>query len=121
MHCFWKITGVILTAGKIIKKPAAECRRLAEIKHLLATARKQRIIVQPEQIEPFAEKVLPGLAKLGKIEIEDNVAGRMVRTQLKAKLYLDRVKDRLLAGLEFQYGDIILTPWKNMAPSGEPT
>ncbi|RRJ65543.1 helicase SNF [Paenibacillus oralis] len=108
--------GVILTEGKIIKQPAADCRRLAEIKHLLATARKQRIIVQPEQIEPFVEKVLPGLSKLGKIEIEDNVAGRMVRTQLKAKLYLDRVKDRLLAGLEFQYGDIIFNPLEEHGP-----
>lgn len=108
--------GVILSDGKIIRQPAAQSRRLAEMKHMLATARKQQIMIPPEQIEPFVERVLPGLMKLGNVEIEETIAGRMVRTQLKAKLYLDRVKDRLLAGLEFQYGDIIFNPLEEHGP-----
>ena len=38
------------------------------------------------------------------------VSDRIVKTPLKAKLYLDRVRGRLLAGLEFQYGEITINP-----------
>ncbi|GAA3325168.1 hypothetical protein GCM10020331_055940 [Ectobacillus funiculus] len=34
----------------------------------------------------------------------------MVKTPLIAKLYLDRVKDRLLAGLEFHYENMVINP-----------
>jgi len=56
------------------------------------------------------DKVIPGLTKLGRVQIADAIADRIVRTKLKARLYLDRVRDRLLAGLEFQYGDVIINP-----------
>ncbi|MCK8488388.1 DEAD/DEAH box helicase [Paenibacillus sp. MBLB2552] len=108
--------GVILSEGKLIRRPPAQTRRLAEMKHMLATARKQHILISPDQIEPFVERVLPGLLKLGTVNVEDKVASRMVRTQLKARLYLDRVKDRLLAGLEFQYGDVVFNPLEEHGP-----
>ncbi|MGG6312714.1 SNF2 helicase associated domain-containing protein [Paenibacillus macerans] len=108
--------GVVLSEGKIIAQPPAQTRRLAEMKHMLSTARKQHVMIPPEQIEPFVERVLPGLMKLGHVEIEETVAGRMVRTQLKARLYLDRIKDRLLAALEFQYGDIVFNPLEEHGP-----
>ncbi|EES75266.1 SNF2 family N-terminal domain protein [Paenibacillus sp. oral taxon 786 str. D14] len=108
--------GIILSEGKLIRLSPAQTRRLAELKHMMITARKQHILISPEQIEPFVERVLPGLTKFGTIHVEEKVASRMVRTQLKARLYLDRVKDRLLAGLEFQYGDIIFNPLDEHGP-----
>src|SRR5699024_1481725 len=42
--------------------------------------------------------------------IAQAVSEKIVQTPLQARLYLDRVRDRLLAGLEFQYGDIIINP-----------
>lgn len=56
------------------------------------------------------DKVIPGLKKLGNVHIAESIADRIVQHKLIARLYLDRVRDRLLAGLEFQYGDIIINP-----------
>lgn len=102
--------GLVLSDGLLMKVPLDECRRLADMKSMLESSRRQHIRISPEQIEPFMQKVLPGLAKLGHVHIAEEVSNRMVQTPLKARLYLDRVRDRLLAGLEFQYGDIVLNP-----------
>jgi superfamily II DNA or RNA helicase len=102
--------GIVLFEGRLLKLQADQCKRLSELKQMLETSRKQQIRIQPEQMEPFMEKVIPGLMKLGSVRIAQSVSDRILQTPLKAKLYLDRVKDRLLAGLEFQYGDIVINP-----------
>lgn len=107
--------GVILVDGKLIKMPPDQCKQIAELKHMLDTSaafisHKHQVHIQQMQLEPFMEKVIPSLMKLGSVIIAKTVSERIVQTPLKAKLYLDRVKDRLLAGLEFQYGDIVINP-----------
>ncbi|WP_019908885.1 DEAD/DEAH box helicase [Paenibacillus sp. HW567] len=102
--------GLILSEGKLLKLPAQECRRLTELKKMLAESRTSGMAIAPEQVEPFMEKVMPGLKKLGQVQIAEAIADRIVQAQLQARLYLDRVRDRLLAGLEFQYGDIVINP-----------
>ncbi|WP_047152090.1 DEAD/DEAH box helicase [Aneurinibacillus tyrosinisolvens] len=102
--------GVVLSEGKLLKLPTEQCRHLSELKQMLETSRKHQIQIPPEQMEPFMEKVVPGLMKLGSIHIAQAVSNRIMQTPLKAKLYLDRVKHRLLAGLEFRYGDIVINP-----------
>lgn len=102
--------GIIVADGKLLKLPAESCDRLAELKRMLDAHRRRRILLPAERIEAFMDKVVPGLAKLGSVHIADAVADRIMHAPLKAKLFLDRVKDRLLAGLEFQYGDIVLNP-----------
>jgi superfamily II DNA or RNA helicase len=102
--------GVVLTEGKLIRLQADSCKRISELKQMLESSRKQQVHIPPEQMEPFMEKVIPGLMKLGSVHIAQTVSERIVRSPLRAKLYLDRVRDRLLAGLEFHYGDIIINP-----------
>ncbi|KGE18360.1 DEAD/DEAH box helicase [Paenibacillus wynnii] len=102
--------GIVLTEGKLLKLPSQECRRLADMKKMLEDSRDGGVRIAPEQMEPFMDKVIPGLMKLGSVHIADAIADRVVQTKLQARLYLDRVRDRLLAGLEFQYGDIIINP-----------
>lgn len=101
---------IVLSEGKLLKLQADQCKRLAELKEILESSRKHEIQIPQEEMEPFVEKVIPGLMKLGSVRIAQAVSDRMVQTPLKAKLYLDRVKNRLLAGLEFQYGDIVINP-----------
>ncbi|WEK54027.1 MAG: SNF2 helicase associated domain-containing protein [Candidatus Cohnella colombiensis] len=102
--------GVVIYEGRLIKTPSLQCKRLAELKQLIDNSRSSYVQIPPEQMEPFMEKVVPGLMKIGSVNIAQSVSERIIRTPLKAKLYLDRVKDRLLAGLEFQYGELILNP-----------
>lgn len=102
--------GSVLSDGKLLKLPADQCKRLTGLKKMLEASRKHQIHIPQEQMETFMERVIPGLLKLGSVHIAGAISDRIVQTPLKAKLYLDRVKDRLLAGLEFQYGDIIINP-----------
>ncbi|MDQ1910242.1 SNF2 helicase associated domain-containing protein [Paenibacillus sp. GD4] len=106
---------LVLSGGGLMKLPEEECRRVAELKRMLAGARRSRVLIAAEQAEPFMEKVVPGLMRLGSVRIEESVSERIVRTPLKARLYLDRMRERLLAALEFQYGDIIINP---LEPTG---
>ncbi|WPS85928.1 DEAD/DEAH box helicase [Brevibacillus halotolerans] len=101
---------VVLSDGKLIKLQQEQCKRLLELKRMLDPTHRNQVQIQPEQIEPFMEKVIPGLIKLGSVHIAQAVSEKIVQTPLQARLYLDRVRDRLLAGLEFQYGDIIINP-----------
>ncbi len=102
--------GLVLSEGKLLKLSVQECSRLAEMKKMLTSSRREGIGITPEQMEPFMDKVIPGLMKLGRVHIADAIADRIVHARLYARLYLDRVRDRLLAGLEFQYGDIVINP-----------
>ncbi|MFD0673275.1 SNF2 helicase associated domain-containing protein [Cohnella sp. GCM10027633] len=102
--------GVALHEGKLIRLAAEQGKRLSELKQLIESSRRQRIRIPKTQMEPFMERVIPGLSKLGEVNVAPAVAERIVRTPLKARLYLDRVRDRLLAGLEFQYDDVLINP-----------
>ncbi|WP_339311357.1 SNF2 helicase associated domain-containing protein [Paenibacillus sp. FSL M7-0896] len=107
--------GLVLTEGRLLKLPAQECGRLAELKRMLSSSRRDSLAIAPEQMEPFMDRVIPGLKKLGRVSIADAIADRIVQTRLHARLYLDRVRDRLLAGLEFQYDGIVINPLEEKA------
>lgn len=100
----------VLFDGKILKLSMDQCQRLIELKLMLEAFQKNIVHIPAPQMEGFMEKVIPGLMKLGNIVISQTVSDRIVKKQLQAKLYLDRLNGRLLAGLEFHYGDIVINP-----------
>jgi len=100
----------VLSAGKIIRMNTEDCRRLADLKQMLASSGTNQIFIPQGQIRHFFEKVMPGLKKLGHVQLSGALAREFMKTPLIAKLYLDRVKNRLLAGLEFHYENIVVNP-----------
>ncbi|MWJ33568.1 helicase SNF [Saccharibacillus sp. WB 17] len=107
--------GLTLHAGKFYRLGAAEGRRLADLQRILraeeeAGGSAESLRIPEEQVEAFMEEVVPGLMKLGDVFMDHSVSDEVVRIPLEARVYLDRVGDRLLAGLEFQYGDIQINP-----------
>ncbi|MFC4099859.1 DEAD/DEAH box helicase [Paenibacillus xanthanilyticus] len=107
--------GMVLAEGKMHKLPLDACKQLAELKNMLDASRKRQVAIAPAHIEPFMEKVVPGLMKIGQVHVARSVTERIVQTPLVAKLYLDRIRDRLLAELEFVYGDIVFNPLAGLA------
>lgn len=111
---------MVLSNGKTIALPEHECQRLSELQYMLQSSQQyqthQTMTIPEEQLEPFIEQVVPGLMKLGQVHMTRAVSEYIVRTPLQARLYLDRVRDRLLAGLEFQYGQIIINPLDIQVP-----
>ncbi|RJX39529.1 helicase SNF [Paenibacillus pinisoli] len=77
-----------------------------------------RVTIAHEQIEPFMQRVLPGLRKLGYVQVSESIANLILYQPLQARMYLDRLRGKLLAGLEFQYGDIVLNPLEPDKPRG---
>ena len=102
--------GYALSQGTLYKLPPEECIRLAELKEMLDQSGKHELVISESQIDYFMEKTIPGLMKLGYVHIADSISKRMGETPLRVKLFLDRVKHRLLAGIEFHYGHLVLNP-----------
>ncbi|MEX3711540.1 DEAD/DEAH box helicase [Cytobacillus horneckiae] len=85
-------------------------QRLTEIKTMIEKSHADEIVIEEKQIGFFLEKVVPGLRKLGHVHISKEMTMQYVASPLKAKLYLDRVNHRILASLEFHYGNIVINP-----------
>ncbi|MEK6992516.1 DEAD/DEAH box helicase [Paenibacillus sp. FSL K6-1566] len=102
--------GAAVVDGKLAELTPQDGARLSEMKELLERTYPPAVPISGGIMESMMEKVIPGLMKLGSVHIAKAVSDKMIRSPLKAKLYLDRVKGRLLAGLDFQYGDIVINP-----------
>lgn len=86
-----------------------DAKRLTELRKLLPKGLDQ-LLIPAEELDYFMATVVPGLERLGNVKIADAVVGRLVETPLRAKLFLDRIKHRLLAGVEFHYGHLVINP-----------
>ncbi|MBL4951541.1 DEAD/DEAH box helicase [Neobacillus sp. YIM B02564] len=100
----------VLFAGKLKKLEAQDCGRLIELKQMLADSGTNEVPISQEKIPFFLEKVIPGLKRLGQVYFSESVRKQLMSTPLKAKLYLDRVRNRLFAGLEFHYENWVINP-----------
>lgn len=103
----------VLFDGKIKQLESQDSQRLTDLLHMLGASGTNQIPIPQEQIQFFLEKVAQGLKKLGTVTIAESLTKQLMRTPLVAKLYLDRVKNRLLAGLEFHYDHLIIHPLEN--------
>ncbi|WP_286230863.1 SNF2 helicase associated domain-containing protein [Neobacillus mesonae] len=108
----------VLYDGKITRLEDQDCRRLLELKKMMELSQAEQISIPNEQIRFFLEKVAPGLKRLGQVHFSETIRKQLMRTPLTAKLYLDRVKNRLLAGLEFHYENFIINPLEGRELSG---
>jgi len=108
--------GMAQYEGALYKLGSEPCKRLFKLKQIMEKANTASIAIGPEQISPFIEQVVPGLIKLGEVRIAPSISDRIVKTPLQARLYLDRIRDRLLAGLEFHYGQAVINPLEEKEP-----
>lgn len=104
---------LVSSGEKLIRLQQEDFIRLVELKNMLDATGTNQIPVPNEQISLFLEKVIPGLKRLGKVNLPYSMTEEWKKTPLKAKLYLDRVNNRLLAGLEFHYDQIVINPLEN--------
>lgn len=105
--------GCVVEKAEIIHLNEADCKKLVSLQEMLDTSDRNHIPIQKEQLPFFMEKVLPGLKKIGEVTISESLSKKLIKNPLVAKLYLDRIKNRLLAGLEFHYENLVLNPLQN--------
>ncbi|MBW5446711.1 helicase SNF [Cohnella sp. CFH 77786] len=99
-----------LEGNRIYRMDSATCKQIAELKNMFSRTSGHQVLISPAHLELFLARVVPGLKRIGPVIFEENVQNRIVTAPLAAKLYLDRDDDRLLARLEFVYGDVSLDP-----------
>ncbi|MCP8969270.1 DEAD/DEAH box helicase [Ectobacillus ponti] len=100
----------ILYEGKLIRLTEEDCQRLSGFKQLLESSGTNQMYISKEQTGFFLNEVVPGLKRLGDVQLSNVLSAQLAHTPLVAKLYLDRVKDRLLAGLDFHYEHMAVNP-----------
>ncbi|SFB09549.1 MULTISPECIES: DEAD/DEAH box helicase [unclassified Bacillus (in: firmicutes)] len=101
---------LVLTDGTFVELKDEDCQRLTDMKRMLDSTGKNAIPIAEKQVGFFLEKVVPGLKKLGEVHLSKEISSQLVKTPLSAKLFLDRVKNRLLVGLEFHYENVVINP-----------
>ncbi|MCK1981558.1 MULTISPECIES: DEAD/DEAH box helicase [Peribacillus] len=101
---------LVLFKGKLVRLESEDCQRLSELKQMMENSGMNQIPIHDDQLELFLDKVVPGLKRLGEVHIARSINELLLKTPLVAKLYLDRVKNRLLAGVEFHYENIVINP-----------
>ena len=104
--------------GKLYHLHIEDCMRLIELQKMMSRSNSNQFYIPESKMEHFVAKVVPGLMKLGTVHIDEVISDRVETPSLKAKLYLDRVKSRLLAGLEFHYGNVMINP---LEEDGQPS
>ncbi|RSD28852.1 DEAD/DEAH box helicase [Mesobacillus subterraneus] len=107
---------LVMIHGQMIVLEASDCARLFELRNMLDGSSTNSIPILPGQMGFFVEKVVPGLRRIGEVQIDGDLTKQFLTEPLAAGLYLDRVNNRLLAGLEFQYGDIVFNPLEDREP-----
>ncbi|WP_047986503.1 DEAD/DEAH box helicase [Ornithinibacillus californiensis] len=106
----------VLSNGKIVAVKRGEAERLFELKRMLQTSKSNAISIPRHQLKYYMEKLLPHLRKMGEVHLSGEITAEIQKTPLQAKLYLDRVKNRLLAGLEFHYENVVINPLDHQQP-----
>lgn len=100
----------VLVSGKMIQLGREAYQSLANLKRMLDAAGTNQIPIPEHQAGFIIEKVAPGLKKIGTVHLSGDITNHLVKTPLTAKLYLDRLKNRLLASLEFEYEHHVINP-----------
>ncbi|MEH7222880.1 DEAD/DEAH box helicase [Bacillus sp. JJ1566] len=103
----------VLSDGLLYQIDEEDCDRLLELKQMLASPGANDIPIPKEQTQFFLKKIVPSLKKIGVVHMSQAISKEFMKTPLVAKLYLDRLRHKLLAGLEFHYENIIIQPLEN--------
>ncbi|SES62810.1 Superfamily II DNA or RNA helicase, SNF2 family [Oceanobacillus limi] len=106
----------VLSNGKVIAVKTDEAQRLYELKWMVENTGTSNIPIPNDQLKYYMEKLLPSLRKMGEVHLSGAITDQLQKTPLQAQLFLDRVNNRLLAGLEFHYENVVINPLDNRQP-----
>lgn len=107
----------LLIGNELYRLSSQSTKQVKDILQLFA--KQERFIIETNQLAHFLDVVVPKLKKIGCVEIAAAITKEQMKIPLQAKLYLDRVNNRLLAGLEFQYDQFVIQPLEEASIADE--
>lgn len=96
--------------GKWYKLSFQHAKQLQFIQTLLLDNRDHEWNIESQYVGALLDVVLPKLKLICHIQIDASITTKLIQEPLQAKLFLDRVRSRLLVGLEFHYGSLSINP-----------
>ncbi|GAA0380510.1 DEAD/DEAH box helicase [Bacillus horti] len=103
--------GYIITENRFYKVSDEQHLLIKELKKIVNQSSNPLMPIDMIQIEPFISQVVPRIAKIGKLEIAENVSNNVAKFPLQARLYIDRIDHLLHVTLAFYYGENKLDPF----------
>ncbi|MBD8037338.1 SNF2 helicase associated domain-containing protein [Solibacillus sp. A46] len=99
---------LVLFDGEMTQISDESMTQLLELKKILQ--QQSKLIIEQSHWNYFLEQIIPKLKKIGNVTMDRALSLQQMQTPLVANVYLDRVNNRFLAGLEFQYGQFVIQP-----------
>ncbi|MBD8032147.1 DEAD/DEAH box helicase [Solibacillus merdavium] len=99
---------LVLFNGEMTQISDESVMQLLELKKMLQ--QQSTLTIEQSHWDYFLEKIIPKLKKIGTVTMDRELSLQQMQTPLVVNVYLDRVKNRFLAGLEFQYGQFVIQP-----------
>ncbi len=110
----------VLSDGSFYQLAQQDCDRLTELKKMLAAPGTNHIPIPKDHFQFFLKKIVPSLKRIGVVHMSHAISQEFMRTPLVAKLFLDRLNNKLLAGLEFHYENVVIQPLESRDTSTGP-
>lgn len=107
-----------LMDGKLYLLRSESSAQLVELKQMVQS-NQDAFIIPNAQLDYFLNQVVPKLKKIGHVKLSKSLMQQKMKTPLVAKLYLDRLRNRLLAGVEFHYEQFVIQPLEEQDISRE--
>lgn len=105
----------VLCDGSLYRLDSGDCERLLELQQMVEG--QKGVPIPHNQLEMFLNKVVPRLRNIGEVIVAQSILEEGGKPPLVAKLFLDRLKNRLLAGLEFHYEHVVIQPLESQESS----
>jgi len=96
--------------GQWFKISFEHAKQLQGIQQLLMEDDNYEMVIDPHMLSSLLDVVLPKLHRIAHVVIAEDIAAKVIQQPLSAQLFLDRVRDRLLVGIEFHYGGLSINP-----------
>src|SRR5690606_8469308 len=77
---------LVLYDGQLFELSGEDCKRLIDLKQMVETSGTRQLPITNEQIGFFIEKVVPGLRRIGEVQLDETVMDQLVKSPLQAKL-----------------------------------
>lgn len=102
--------------GEIFLATPAQQEILPAILKALRQGLSNTVLLPSGKREFFVSEALPSIQKIGKVEIDSNLATKFTRETLLTKIFFERGREKgaengISARVEFHYGEILINPF----------
>ncbi len=109
---FFESYGWFFQDGVFYKLSDAQKDMMSKFVPMLRSMEGASLPVAQKQMETFISYVVPGLKKIGQVEVAEQVSDRIISPPLQAKMFIDHEEERMFAKIEYHYGDIVIDPFR---------